>query len=281
LQKAQKEAIGFNLGLLLLHMNKVEECKTLVAQLRSEFPNNDLLPLVSASILIRENKVDESKQLLEDYASKHPESSTRTSLSIAQMYLNQGNIPAVLKTLESIENLRNSPAVICSLISLGESVGNSETVLQALDTGVKTLSKQADYYPNLLRKTANFKLKFGKYQDAAKIYKQLLELVQSSNSSEKSTEVEIMTLLAISYSHFDPATAKKYALKIAEISGVKDSGGGKDSEEYATELEKLAVPVFKKKEKKRGIKYNNNIYKYINHYKNCVFAFFKNGTYRY
>jgi len=155
--------------------------------------------------------------------------------------------------LESIENLRNSPAVICSLISLGESVGNTESVLQALDTGFKTLNKQADYYPNLLRKTADFKFKFGKYQDAAKIYKQLLELVQSSNSSEKSTEVEIMTLIAISYSNFDPASAKKYASKIAEISGGgKDTEVGKDSEQYATELEKLAVPVFKKKEKKEA-----------------------------
>jgi len=59
-----------------------------------------------------------------------------------------------------------------------------------------------------------------------------------------------MTLLVVAYSNFDPVSAKKYAAKIAEISGGKDSGVGKDSDELGAELEKLAVPVFKRKDKK-------------------------------
>jgi len=69
-------------------------------------------------------------------------------------------------------------------------------------------------------------------------------------------ELEILTLLVVSYANCDPASAKKYTARIAEISGGQtgkdSSAGGKPEEEYGAELEKLAVPVFKKKEKKEG-----------------------------
>lgn len=93
-------------------------------------------------------------------------------------------------------------------------------------------------------------MKFGKYQDAAKIYKQLLDLIAGKADAK---ELEILTLLVVSYAHCDPSLAKKYASRIAEISGQsgKDaSNSGKTEEEYGAELEKLAVPVFKKREKK-------------------------------
>jgi len=141
-------------------------------------------------LLLREKKIEQSQKLLEDFASTHPSSSTRTRLSIAQMYLNQNNTSAVINTLQNIENLKNTPAVLGSLVYLCESIGNTDTALQVLDTSTKTLNKQADYYPTLLRKSADYKLKFGKYQDAAKIYKQLWELIGGG-----AKEMEILPLL--------------------------------------------------------------------------------------
>lgn len=65
LQLSQKEIIGFNHGLLLLQMSKNDECRDLVKKLKEDFPKNDLLPLLNASLLIKEFKVQKSQSILE------------------------------------------------------------------------------------------------------------------------------------------------------------------------------------------------------------------------
>jgi len=52
----QLQIIGFNHCLLLLSMNKSDECRQLLESLRTQYPKNDLYPILSSAILQKEKK---------------------------------------------------------------------------------------------------------------------------------------------------------------------------------------------------------------------------------
>jgi len=78
-------------------------------------------------------------------------------------------------------------------------------------------------------------MKFGRYQEAARMYKQLLDI--------RPSDLETLTALIVAYSHFDPTTARKLEERLPIL----------DSEEDIdpAALENLSVPsIIKRKERK-------------------------------
>jgi len=66
----QLQVIGFNHGLLLLSMNKVEECNQLLESLTQQYPKNDLYPILASSILHKEKKNVQSQEILKEFLTK-------------------------------------------------------------------------------------------------------------------------------------------------------------------------------------------------------------------
>lgn len=56
LPSAQQQIISFNHCLMLLMMNKPEECRELLTKLQEQYCENDLFPLLYATILYKNRK---------------------------------------------------------------------------------------------------------------------------------------------------------------------------------------------------------------------------------
>lgn len=110
LSATQQQIISFNHCLMLLMMNKPEECRELLTKLQEKYPTNDLFPLLYASILYKNRKYQKAQgwnpfisltllEKLDEFIKTHPESSVQAGLVMAQMHLNQGNVPAAIQVL--------------------------------------------------------------------------------------------------------------------------------------------------------------------------------------
>jgi len=125
-------------------MNKRDECRELVRILEDQFPENDRLNLILASLLFKEKKFVKSEELLKNYAIAHPENSLLIQLSLSQFQLNKGNIPLCISLLESITNLKYKPGMVGTLIALREQIGEIDKAIQTFDEYVTWLSQQTD-----------------------------------------------------------------------------------------------------------------------------------------
>ncbi len=110
--------------------------------MQDQFPENDRLVLVSASLLWRQKKNPQSIELLQSFAKDHPDQSLRVQLSLAQLQLEKGNTTEALSLLESIASLRNKPGMIATLVSLHEQLGNIDVAIKVFDDYTASLEVQ-------------------------------------------------------------------------------------------------------------------------------------------
>jgi len=238
LSSNQKKIIGFNRCLLLLHMSKGDQCRELVNQLQEQFPNNDRLALISASLLLKEKKAVKAEELLKEFAEQHPDNSIRVQLSLAQLHLDKGNIQLAISTLQSISSLKTKPKMVATLVSLFEQVRDIAGAIRTLDEYASSASqtqKGDEEYLNILKESANFKLKHKFYKEAATTFEQVIKL--------RPADLEALAGVVIAYSHVDPKIAQKYEAKMPAIVG--------KVEVNAETLENLVAPRLGAKEEKR------------------------------
>jgi signal recognition particle subunit SRP72 len=210
LTSKQKRILGMNRCLLLLQMTKMDECKAAAIQLQKEYPESEILPIITASIFYSERKVDKAIQTLKDYINQNPQKSTNAKLCLAQIYLTQENTKEVTEILKSVAaEFRAIPNMLSSLVTLYEKVNDIDNAIKVLDEGLLNVSRNNEHYSKILRKNADFKMKFKRYKEAAEMYKQLLEFSQS--------DLQALTSLIIAYSYFDPETAEKYEARLPPL----------------------------------------------------------------
>jgi len=241
LTTTQKKALGFNRCLLLLHMNKMDECRDMVKQLQESFPNSDALALIQASLLMKEKKNAKAEEFLNNFATQNPNDSLRVQLSLAQLHLNKGDIKSTIQVLESISQLKNKPGFVNTLVTLYEQIHDIDGALRTLDQYADwwTSQKQRNEedYIRILKENANFKLKLRRYKEAAQMFEQVIKL--SSN------DLESLPGLVIASSQFDPTLAEKYDSRIPQMPSLVVS------EKEAETLENLSAPRVGTKEKEK------------------------------
>jgi signal recognition particle subunit SRP72 len=223
----QLQIIGFNHCLLLLSMNKADECRTLLESLQSQYPKNGLYPILASAMLQKEKKIPESQAILNTFIENNPESTANSSLVLAQMNLNQGELMKAFKILSGIEKFKNKPAMICTLVSLLKQLGDIEGAIALLDETVRSMTEKDTYYIPILRGNADFKFENGRFAEAAIVYKKLLSLDKGNQ--------EITILLAMSYSYCDVEKAKETEKLLAPLPGTLEIN--------AEELENLPMIV--------------------------------------
>eukprot|EP01127_Copromyxa_protea_P011288 TRINITY_DN2827_c3_g1_i1.p1 TRINITY_DN2827_c3_g1~~TRINITY_DN2827_c3_g1_i1.p1 ORF type:complete len:637 (-),score=196.71 TRINITY_DN2827_c3_g1_i1:27-1937(-) len=209
LSSAQQQVIHFNHCLMLLMMNKTDECRDFLTKLQEKYPTNDLFPLLYATILYKNRKFQKAQEKLDEFIQNHPESSVQAGLVMAQMHLNQGNVVPAIKVLTGIEKLKNMPAMICTLVSLYERVNDIDGAINVLDAAVMNINESESYYTTILRHNADFKFAAGRFEEAAKVYKKLL--------TYKRGDHEIMTNLIISLAQVSPSKARELEERLPEL----------------------------------------------------------------
>eukprot|EP00897_Mesotaenium_endlicherianum_P002184 jgi/Mesen1/1994/ME000147S01088 len=244
LSARQKEALLFNRCLLLLHSHKLDQAT------RKVLPHSEAPLLLSAAIQAKEGRPAGSAA--RQVAPQEEQSSggrgwMRAQLVKAQAAAAGGAPSEAAQLLESISALRHRPAVVATLVALKERAGDVAGAEATLDDAVRHYDSQGpaamevdvpggegeeeegeelgqlgagetksrgEVKESLLQELAAFKLRCGKFQEAAEVYKRLLE-----GASSPAVKAEALTGLVSSTAVCDPAAAEKYELELPPMPG--------------------------------------------------------------
>jgi signal recognition particle subunit SRP72 len=178
-----------------------------------KYPGNDDLYLILAAVSAHQNKISKALSDLESFAKKEPQS-LAIRFAIIQLQLIDSKHSAALDTLENYLNGVKSqpevyyqPALIALLVWLYEQTGQSERAMETLDNASVqwkqgTSSTSSKPPSSILKQTAAFKLKAGRFQDAATDYEQLVKA--------DPMDAQAIAGLITAYAEVNPALAEKY-----------------------------------------------------------------------
>ncbi|OIS97685.1 hypothetical protein A4A49_04016 [Nicotiana attenuata] len=187
LSQKQREAIYTNRMLLLLHSNKMDQARELVAVLPDLFPGSLMPVLLQAAVHVRENKAGKAEEILGHFADKFPDKCKVILLARAQVAAAAGHPQIAAESLAKIPDIQHKPATVATLVSLKE---RQEILMEA----------------------AAFKLRHGRKEAAARLYE---ELVKSHGS------IEALVGLIQTAAHGNVEKAEAYEKQLKPLPGLK------------------------------------------------------------
>ncbi|KAI8100095.1 uncharacterized protein BX664DRAFT_33544 [Halteromyces radiatus] len=223
LKQYQKRIISMNEALLQMFMNKHGSCKEIIQRLIKQYPNMDELYLIlTAATYHQQEKADKALDELKAIAKQHPKSLAIRFATI-QLELLSSQPASALKTLENYmdqvqdDKEAHRPAVVALLVWLYEQTGQAEKAMKTLDQASNYWKQHHQHMnsnlpslqssshsatPSILKQTAAFKLKTGRFQEAALDYEQLVKA--------DPTDIQAIAGLISAYADIDPVKAEQY-----------------------------------------------------------------------
>ncbi|KAL0076431.1 hypothetical protein J3Q64DRAFT_1771746 [Phycomyces blakesleeanus] len=215
LKRYQKRVIAMNESLLQLYMNKHAACRDSAQRLIAKYPDSDTLYLILAAATYHQSKGEKAVEELKKYAEKKPESLAIRFATI-QLQLLQSQPAEALSTLESYLKVideknkkgfyHQQPAVVALLVWLYEQTNQSEKAMETLDKASTLWKSDSSFLKSapasIIKQTAAFKLKAGRYSEAAADYEQLVKA--------DPTDSQTIAGLISAYAEIDPAKAEQY-----------------------------------------------------------------------
>ncbi|PSS13652.1 Signal recognition particle subunit like [Actinidia chinensis var. chinensis] len=232
LSSKQREAIYGNRVLLLLHSNKMDQARELVAALPDMFPDSVMPVLLQAAVLVRENKAGRAEEILGQFSEKFPDKSRIVLLARAQVAASAGHPQVSAESLAKIPDIQHLPATVATLVSLKERAGDIDGAVSVFDSAIKWWSNAMaeDNKLNLImQEAASFKLKHGRKEEAAQLYEELVK-------SHRSTEALVGLIKTAAYTDIDKAEAYEKqlkplpGLKSIDVDGLEKTSGAKHVE---------------------------------------------------
>ncbi|XP_015894415.3 uncharacterized protein LOC107428395 [Ziziphus jujuba] len=215
LSPKQRETIYANRVLLLLHANRMDQARELVAALPEMFRDSVMPVLLQAAVLVRENKAGKAEEILGQFAEKFPEKSKVVLLARAQVAAAASHPHIAAESLSKIPDIQHMPATVATLVSLKERAGDIDGAAAVLDAAIKWWSNSMTDNNKLsliMQEAASYKLRHGQEEDAARLYE---ELVKSHGS------VEALIGLVTTVAHVDVSKAEAYEKKLKPLPGLK------------------------------------------------------------
>ncbi|XP_023541561.1 signal recognition particle subunit SRP72-like [Cucurbita pepo subsp. pepo] len=215
ISQKQRETIYANRLLLLLHANKMDQAREMVATLADMFPNTVTPLLLQAAVLVRENKAGKAEEILGQFAENFPDKSKLVLLARAQIAAAAGHPHIAFESLSKIQDIQHMPATVATLVSLKERAGDVDGAIAVLDSAVKWWSNamtEDNKLDVVLQEAASFKLRHGREEDAAKLYE---ELVKTHGS------IEALAGLVKTVARVDIKKAETYEKQLKPLPGLK------------------------------------------------------------
>ncbi|KAI9022255.1 hypothetical protein CLU79DRAFT_751852 [Phycomyces nitens] len=221
LKRYQKRVIAMNESLLQLYMNKHAACRDSAQRLIAKYPDSDTLYLILAAATYHQSKGEKAVEELKKYAEKKPESLAIRFATI-QLQLLQSQPADALSTLESYLKVIDEkdqkgfyqPGVVALLVWLYEQTNQSEKAMETLDKASSLWKSDSSFLKSapasIIKQTAAFKLKTGRYSEAASDYEQLVKA--------DPTDSQAIAGLISAYAEVDPAKAEQYGDALPAIS---------------------------------------------------------------
>jgi len=234
----QKKAIAFNRALLLLHMNKPDQCTEYLKVLESAYPGEAVIGLLRASILAKQSPAKAEAALESAIAdSEGGEHNTVMRLSLAQLQINAGATKKAIATLNEIEALEHRPALLGILTTLYEQAGDNASAIAVVESAIaywNSIQTEKDVKETVLREGAKYLLKQQQYPQSAAAFEALLKI--------KRQDPEAVAGLVQACGNFDPERAEKYAESIPALEGADEIDAEALEEETVEAANKGARP---------------------------------------
>ncbi|XP_044491004.1 signal recognition particle subunit SRP72 [Mangifera indica] len=215
LSSKQKEAIYANRVLLLLHANKMDQARELVATLPDLFPGSVMPVLLQASVLVRENKAARAEEILGQHAEKFPDQSKVVLLARAQVAAAANHPHIAAESLVKIHDIQHMPGTVATLVALKERAGDINGAAAVFDAAIKwwlNSMTEDNQLSVIMQEAASFKLRHGQEEDAFHLYE---ELVKTHGS------IEALVGLVTTAARVDVDKAEAYEKKLKPLPGFK------------------------------------------------------------
>ncbi|KAJ4973784.1 hypothetical protein NE237_006958 [Protea cynaroides] len=215
LSSKQREAIYTNQVLLLLHANKLDQARELVAALPGMFPDSVIPILLQAAVLVRENKAGKAEEILGQFADRFPEKSKVAFLARAQVAASVNHPQVAAESLARITDIQHMPATVATLVTLKMRAGDIDGAAAVLDSAIKWWSNamtEDNKLNIIMHEAASFKLKHGREEEAASLYEELVKSHQS---------VDALVGLVTTTARVDVEKAEAYEKQLKPLTGLK------------------------------------------------------------
>ncbi|CAO2816797.1 unnamed protein product [Amaranthus hypochondriacus] len=211
----QKEAVYVNRALLLLHANKIDQARELVAALAEMFPHSHPPVLLQAAVLVKENKASRAEELLGQFAGTSPDKSKLFLLARAQVAAASGHFQVAAESLSKIPDIQHMPATVATIVALKERVGDIDGAELIFDNAVKWWSDamtEDDKLIVIMQEAAAFKLKHGRQKEALQLFEELVK---------KNNNIDALVGLVTTAAHVNVEKAEAYEKKLKSLPGLK------------------------------------------------------------
>lgn len=215
LSPKQRETIYTNRVLLLLHANRMDQARELVAALPDMFADSLMPVLLQAAVLVRENKSGKAEEILGQFAEKFPDKAKVVLLARAQIAAVAGHPQIAAESLSKIADIQHLPATVATIVSLKERAGDIDGAEAVFDSAIQWWSNamaEDNKLTVIMQEAASFKLKHGREKEAARLYE---ELVKSHGS------VQALIGLVTTAARVDVDKAEAYEKQLKPLPGLK------------------------------------------------------------
>uniref|UniRef100_K3X5P8 Signal recognition particle subunit SRP72 n=1 Tax=Globisporangium ultimum (strain ATCC 200006 / CBS 805.95 / DAOM BR144) TaxID=431595 RepID=K3X5P8_GLOUD len=225
---SQQEAILANRALVLCLMNKTDECREQVAQLKKRFPESKTISDIIVFLALKDQSPAAAIELLQDDAS------VGGRLGLAHVYLSQGQPAKAAKCINSIEEIAHTPGTVATVVSLYEAAGDAAAAQATLDRAI-AFHKARDYSSSHAMKIregdCSHKIQKKQYQAATEAY---LDLLEGENAAALDPELRLRSLasLVVALSFCDAKAAETRSVMLPAVM---------ESDVEPSELERLAL----------------------------------------
>ncbi|KDP26748.1 hypothetical protein JCGZ_17906 [Jatropha curcas] len=215
LSPKQRETIYANRVLLLLHANKMDQAREIVAALTDMFADSVIPVLLQSAVLIKENKAARAEEILAQFAEKFPDKSKLVLLARAQVAAAAGHPQVAADSLAKIPDIQHMPATVATIVALKERAGDIDGASSVLDSAIKWWSNamvEDNKLYLIMQEAASFKIRHGREEDAAHLYEQL---VKSHGS------IEALAGLVRTVARVNVDKAEAYEKQLKPLPGLK------------------------------------------------------------
>lgn len=214
LTSKQKKSIALNNCLLALFSGSSEQTLQLCNKFVQQYPDAEFeASLIKSSQLSRDKKFKEAVDHLEKFASSHKDKAFATKFAIIQLLLLQGNRKDAVEVLNSLGESKYKPGVVSALVTLYLGLDNkpaaSGVLKSAVDWYKKNASNDSGDLSDMWRQAAEFHLRGGEAETAAKSLEELLKV--------KPNDVKVLAQLVIAYAQFNAKKAQEISKRLPAL----------------------------------------------------------------
>ena len=215
LSASQKRIILYNRCILLLQASKFDDLQKLVKTLPA---GSEMVVILQAAVLMKKGQVNKAIETLRSARATMKDDKShaalRIPLSMAQIYLNQGNLKEAISVFKSVTALQYEPAYLAALIALYQKSGDVNAAVALLDETADRLLAQKKtmdvvHVTTLLRKSAELKLANGLFAQATDTLAKILKLNPG--------DTRIQATLALALASADPGRAEQFLKDLPKV----------------------------------------------------------------